>query len=602
MIMFLVKKPGFFFRYFLISALIAGLFYLRFFGLNWDQNSHLHPDERFLTMVTNGLIWPKSLAEYFNSATNPLNPNNFGYNFYVYGTWPLVLTKFVAEKLQLFNYDGITIVGRTLSAGADFLTFIFIILITAKLVPQKTKFTASFFAGLIYGLMVTATQQAHFFTTDTFLVLGLTASFYFSLLKPNLITALGIGSFFGLAVAAKISGVLFGPILGLMISFNWLKNKLSFPKILNFCLAAGLIFFLTLRVTYPSLFQSQGFFPAGINQNLLASWESLKNYDGIDTLFPPALQWIPMMNSGYLIWQFLAWGLGLPLALLGGVLIVSQPWKDFKNSWLHPIIILMIWVIGLSLFQSIQFAKTLRYLFPIMPFIAVIMGFYLQNFHNFKLWKKITIYCLTGLAIFWLLGFFQIYFQSQTRLAASKWIYENIPDHATLTSEYWDDGLPVSLITDNSQNHNYQILELHIYDPDTLNKWQALSQKISQADYIILSSNRLWRSISALPERYPFSANYYTQLFNGNLGFVPAAQFSSYPCLLPGAGTTKLPNLRPKIFELTQTQTCLLALANDGAEEAFTVYDHPPVIIFRNTQKFSAAQIFKLIRNLPTKS
>ena len=82
MIMFLVKKPGFFFRYFLISALIAGLFYLRFFGLNWDQNSHLHPDERFLTMVTNGLIWPKSLAEYFNSATNPLNPNNFGYNFY----------------------------------------------------------------------------------------------------------------------------------------------------------------------------------------------------------------------------------------------------------------------------------------------------------------------------------------------------------------------------------------------------------------------------------------------------------------------------------------------------------------------------------------
>ena len=34
---------------------------LRFTGLNWDEHQHLHPDERFLTMVENSLQWPKSL-------------------------------------------------------------------------------------------------------------------------------------------------------------------------------------------------------------------------------------------------------------------------------------------------------------------------------------------------------------------------------------------------------------------------------------------------------------------------------------------------------------------------------------------------------------
>ena len=34
----------------LLAVLAAGG-YLRFSGINWDENFHLHPDERFLTMV-----------------------------------------------------------------------------------------------------------------------------------------------------------------------------------------------------------------------------------------------------------------------------------------------------------------------------------------------------------------------------------------------------------------------------------------------------------------------------------------------------------------------------------------------------------------------
>ena len=57
--------------------LLAGV--LRLTGLNWDENQHLHPDERCLTMVENSLEWPKSLTEYFDTAVNPLNPYNRGH-------------------------------------------------------------------------------------------------------------------------------------------------------------------------------------------------------------------------------------------------------------------------------------------------------------------------------------------------------------------------------------------------------------------------------------------------------------------------------------------------------------------------------------------
>ena len=38
----------------LIFIIVIG-FLLRLIGLNWDQGQHLHPDERFLTMVSSAI-------------------------------------------------------------------------------------------------------------------------------------------------------------------------------------------------------------------------------------------------------------------------------------------------------------------------------------------------------------------------------------------------------------------------------------------------------------------------------------------------------------------------------------------------------------------
>ena len=177
-----------------IFLLAAGL---RFIGLNWDQNAHLHPDERFLTMVANSMRWPKTILEYLDTSSSPLNPHNIGYDFYVYGTFPVIFVKFIAEFLGKGDYNQLTLVGRTLSALFDLGTLLLIYLIAQKIFKKPI---ISLIAALCYAASVLPIQLSHFFAVDPYLTFFLTLSFYL-LLRNN--PFLGIA--FGLAIASKIS-------------------------------------------------------------------------------------------------------------------------------------------------------------------------------------------------------------------------------------------------------------------------------------------------------------------------------------------------------------------------------------------------------------
>src|SRR3989344_6351021 len=102
----------------IVCILALGIF-LRLYDINWDQNQHLHPDERFLTMVVDGETLPKSLLEYLDPKRSPLNPYNNGHGFFVYGTIPLTLNKLVVTAINKDTYHDVTLVGRFLSALFD---------------------------------------------------------------------------------------------------------------------------------------------------------------------------------------------------------------------------------------------------------------------------------------------------------------------------------------------------------------------------------------------------------------------------------------------------------------------------------------------------
>ena len=88
----------------LFCILFLGLF-LRLYGTNWDQGWHLHPDERFLTMVGVAVKIPAILTQYLDQQVSSFNPGNKGFQFFVYGTFPLLINKIGAQLFSIDTYD-----------------------------------------------------------------------------------------------------------------------------------------------------------------------------------------------------------------------------------------------------------------------------------------------------------------------------------------------------------------------------------------------------------------------------------------------------------------------------------------------------------------
>ena len=143
-----VRSKDWIFDLLLIVILLVGV-YFRFTGVKWDDGTHLHPDERFLTMVETSLAPVNSLADYFNTSVSTLNPANRGYTFFVYGTLPIFIVRYVGEAIKQTGYDQIDIVGRQLSALADLLTVFLVYLIGRRLYNRRVGLLAAAFAGLL---------------------------------------------------------------------------------------------------------------------------------------------------------------------------------------------------------------------------------------------------------------------------------------------------------------------------------------------------------------------------------------------------------------------------------------------------------------------
>ncbi len=112
---------------FLLVAFL-GVFF-RFRGIFWGEYLYLHPDERFLVWVGSSLESVKSVGEYFNTHLSTLNPHNRGHGFFVYGNFPLTITRYITEGFFEFGgWNEVTQVGRVLSAlfdlGSVFLIFL----------------------------------------------------------------------------------------------------------------------------------------------------------------------------------------------------------------------------------------------------------------------------------------------------------------------------------------------------------------------------------------------------------------------------------------------------------------------------------------------
>lgn len=579
--------------------------WLRFNGLNWDQDQHQHADERFVSITTNALQWPSNLDTYFDPAVSTLSPYTLpNMEFFVYGTLPIYVVKWAAVTFNWNNYDQITQLGRKLSGLFDLGAVFVLFLIGRQLYGQKV----GLLAAALLALSVLNIQLSHFFAMDTFANLFIIATFYFLIrasVNGRWLDYALAGLMFGLGLSSKLSVLtLVVPILvgaGVDLVHRSRKGdivtaveQLAIRLVTLFVIAA-----LTFRVAQPVAFSGPGFW----NWSLYQPWlddivEQQRIVSGLVDV--PWLQQWTGRSIMFPLYNIVVWGLGLPLGLasLAGLgLATFELVKLRRIEHLLPV----VYVLVTFIYHAATFIKFMRYFLPLYPFLALFAAYLIA-----WLWRRASApeqspseplqanrpgrwpgrvlsrvrfgpemaaavaTLVLGGTLLYAQGFSTIYDREQTRIAASRWMYRELPQGSTLAVEHWDDWLPLGGLDGYApygDNGMFQLVEMRNYEADTPDKLNQMVANLTEADYIVLSSNRLYDSIPRLPMRYPMTSRYYRLLFSGRLGFERVAEFTSYPTILG------------------------IQIPDQVAEESFSVFDHPRVQIFKKTASFDPAMV-----------
>lgn len=545
------------FEYLPLVVVVAVGFLLRLYGINWDQGWHFHPDERMLMIV----------AERISFFSN-LNPD-----FFNYGSLPIYILSGVGAILEIVlkkpiaNYQNLLYVGRNISVIADTFVIYLVYAIAKKILGKKEALLASF----CYALMFFPIQNSHFFVVDVFLnlfstLLALLLISYVQ--KSSLKKTIMISVVFSAILTTKFTGILFAPAIAFALILAVIQKN---NKIIEISKHTAILLVLVPLFTF--LFMPYGF----IEYARFIDDVSLQLKMNSDPyIFPYTLQYVGTIPYWYHLKNIVFWGVGPFLALFSFVGIIAGCRKIVKIVQSRKKENIEVWII-LTIMYGMYVAivgkssvKFMRYMLPVYPLIAIGAGYgisIIQKSLKTPEYKVLFKMAIVMPILFWTFAFMNIYMQEHTRLSATEWILKNAPSGSAIAVEHWDDRIPVSGI------EQYQILELPMYETDTEEKWKSIGLTLEQADYIVLASNRLYGPIQRLDNCskykrcFPISSLFYKDLFEERTEFSKVVEFLVQPGLKIGSR--------------------FIPIRDQSADESFTVYDHPKVMIFEKKQEYN---------------
>ena len=758
----------------LILILLLGA-YFRFTGLNWDDGTHLHPDERFLTDTTNRLQTTFDPFLYLRTSESPLNPYNVDKSFYVYGNFPMTFTRYFGEWVNQWcglisddcttnytGYDGIHLVGRFLSGFTDLLSIFFIFLIGRRLYDWRV----GLLAALLLAAAVMPVQQSHFYTMDNWAAALTTFTLYTAVraagfgdtdnqFKRRWYILFGLG--LGLTVASRINVAPLAAIINVS-AIIWLTRRghtwqsikenlggLDGQKVIGGVVLAAILSILVFRLAQPYAFadstivrehilaetgREPGFLSLtirsliGFNPQWLSNMEEIQRLQAPEASFPPAVQWTDRDPIIFPFTNITLYGMGITAALAAwtGLLWAGIRLARFKPDWMNHAIP-VLWSSFYFLFMATRWVKSIRYFLPIYPTLLLLGAWALvtlwqrasEHEGRTRNLRQLSAAALALLVIIptllWANAFIQIYQKPMTRVAASEWIYNNVPsgavllyqadgqnkefnlplkgyefqpgsfpltlnftmpedgtitavrftklrrpandtspdqslilaldggqvattqlnltennqaitiplppqtleaqshhqvvvelgpgggilaDTSRLVNEHWDDLLPVN--RDGRQAYAQYYSEVTggqrpVTHPDSPEKRTEIVQWLDQADYIMLSSQRALWSLPRIPLTYPLMMRYYEALFSGELGFELVHQEHANFHI----GPLYISDTSGQIGWAAPPEVGWPPPGDLAAEEAFSVYDHPPVWIFKKTENYSHDNTVRLL-------
>jgi YYY domain-containing protein len=450
--------------------------------------------------------------------------------------------------------------------------------------------------GLLIALCVLNIQASHFFTTDAISAFFATAAFalalkaskhggfrWFALAglavglagasKPNMLITVG---FLALPIleTIRIGGLdmALPPVFRQPARRHLDRDR---PPVIVATILAGIVAVITFRIGQPYAFLGPDIWNIRLDPRWTSTLQFWRDAQSGEIDMPPSIQWANRTPYGYLFETMIRWGMGPPLGLaaVAGVIWTGYAMLRLRRwpNWF--VLAAVAWpIVHFALYGG--FVQVQRYLLTAYPFLIMFAAWFLVQLLRWahrapRRWYRwahpgyVLPVIVIGYTLFYALAFANsVYLHPHTRIEASNWIYENIPDGSVMTSEHWDDGLPIRMPA--GQDISFTSLQLEMYNRDDRTKIGNIVAVLDQADYVITSSNRIYGSTAQMPARYPMTIAYYNALFDGSLGF-ELIKTVAHP---------------PELFGIT--------LDDEWAEESLTVYDHPTVMIFRKTDAWSA--------------
>ena len=293
-------------------------------------------------------------------------------------------------------------------------------------------------------------------------------------------------------------------------------------------------------------------------------------------LLPYTNQYIGVPKYGYDLEQLVLWGMAPPLGLVALWATAGRVVGAVRERSATDLV-LLAWVVPFFLITGSFDVKFVRYLLPIYPIMILWASAWLWRVAQRPRPGRVALWTVVVAPRLSELYFLSIYTRPHTVVTAPSGLSAH-PRRQDDPHPALGRGLPDALPGGGNPRQVHKVIDLPYYEPDTPAKWRQISQQLAGADYIASTPMRFLVLWTMAPEKYPISNKYFYMLFAGDLGYAPIYDYASRPSLLG------------------------IEFPDELADESFTVYDHPKVIIFENTGHLSGDDLYqKIMQGVPSR-
>ncbi|MBM3944626.1 MAG: phospholipid carrier-dependent glycosyltransferase, partial [SAR202 cluster bacterium] len=632
---------------------------LRLYGVAWDEGYPYtpHPDERAILQHVAELSPPPAgdLGQLLDVERSTWNPRWFPYGslpLYLLKGVQLGYEKVTGEPL-----NDLRVAGRTISALADVVTLLTVYMLASRAFGRRAALIAAGLMSI--AVLHIQLSHFYAVDTMMTMFAALTLFFLYRVaMRGRVRDSMLAGLCIGLGLATKTSllpiFVAFGTahIMRLLLWVGKREEAPEFPKRLETAIQGVILGFSVCLVAFfiaepYAVLDWETFGGDWVEQSEMV--QRIRDY-------PYTRQYIDTPFYWYQAQQFSSWGLGWPLGIAAWAGLAFAALRGMRRNHaisyallglLLPAAMLVMWhnsivlvpaglIVGVALMATIPLrrrdtridalilawvipyflmvgafeVKFMRYMLPITPFLLLFaarlglalwegakdidLAFMSQRALGLmRRWARPALAAAGVFVVlataFYALAYMSVYSHTHPGVTAADWLRENTSANTPVLKEHWEEGLP--------ELYELRWQEVGMYEPDSEFKFRQISQQLAASEYMVFYSNRMYANLPRLPERYPVSTGYYDLLFSGELGYELVRYETSYPRLWGVSFVDDTFN-RPGVVTpgpLRNYKPSPVSLRLGFADESFTVYDHPKVLIFRNVAHHDASSLYNII-------